>query len=264
MRYICIVTRCMKIFRFVVGLALSIAVVVGIAFAAVSMPKRACSGFDIRINYDGMYPNVEEKDVLQIIDSENAHFVGTAMKNINLELVKEKLQENPYIKTIDEVRFTGTKMKIQITLKQILLHVYTQNNGQFFIDETGEMLPFSLSVKENLFIANGNINDNYVKGKNISNSKSNLNRVFTIAKCIQDNDFYTAQFRQLYVNNHNEVVLIPTVGRHFVLFGNEKLAEEKLFNLQQTYQQGLAYMDMDKYSMLDVRYKNRVIAKKRQ
>ena len=58
-------------------------------------------------------------------------------------------------------------------------------------------------------------------------------------------------------------MLIPTVGRHKVIFGTDKNMEEKLFNLQQTYQQGLAYMGMDQYATLDVRYKNRVIAKKK-
>ena len=77
------------------------------------------------------------------------------------------------------------------------------------------------------------------------------------------NDFYRAQFRQFYVQNNNEVVLVPTVGRHKILFGTDKNMEEKLFNLQQTYQQGLAYMGMDQYATLDVRYKNRVIAKKK-
>ena len=198
-----------------------------------------------------------------MIETTPIQTIGVPMKDIDLEQIAGLLQQNPYIKTVNEVRFSSTKLRIVVTLKNILLHVYTQNGQQYFVDEDGYMLPSSLAVKENVPIVNGKINDAFVNGKNVKDSQSNLHRVFKIASYMHDNEFYRAQFRQLYVQKNNEVVLVPTVGRHKILFGTDKNMEEKLFNLQQTYQQGLAYMGMDQYATLDVRYKNRVIAKKK-
>ena len=253
----------MKIFRLVSAIILCLAVVTGIVFAAVNMPKRSCSGYDLTVNYDGNYPTVNQDDIRQMIETTPIKTIGIPMKDIDLEQIAELLQQNPYIKTVNEVRFSSTRLRIVVTLKNILLHVYTQNGQQYYVDEEGYMLPFSLSVKENVPIVNGKITDEYSDGKNVKDSQSNLHRVFKIASYMHSNDFYRTQFQQLYVMNNNEVMLIPTVGQHKVLFGTDKNMEEKLFNLQQTYQQGLAYMGMDQYATLDVRYKNRVIAKKK-
>ena len=253
----------MKIFRLISAVVLCLAVVTGIVFAAVNMPKRPCSGYDLTVKYDGEYPAINNDDICQMIETTPIKTIGTPIKDIDLEQIAGLLAQNPYIKTVDEVRFSSTKLRIVVTLKNILLHVYTQGGHQYFVDEEGYMLPYSMIIRENVPIVNGKITDAFVDGKNVKDSQSNLHRAFKIAAYMHNDDFYRAQFRQLYVLNNNEIVLVPTIGRHKVLFGTDKNMEEKLFNLQQTYQQGLAYMGMDQYSTLDVRYKNRVIAKKR-
>lgn len=253
----------MKIFRLVTAIILCLAVLAGIVFAAVNMPKRPCSGYELVVNYDGEYPAVKEADIQQMIEDNHIETIGVPLKDVDLEQIAQHLQENPYIEKVNEVRFSSTRLRIVVTLKNILLHVYAQDGSQYFVDENGFMLPFSMVVTENVPIANGKIPDTFVQRKNVKNSGSNLQRVFRIASYMNNDDFYRAQFRQLYVTNTNEVILVPTIGRHKVIFGTDKDMEEKLFNLKQAYQQGLAYMGMDQYTTLDVRYKNRVIAKKR-
>lgn len=253
----------MKIFRLVTAIILCLAVLAGIVFAAVNMPKRPCSGYELVVNYDGEYPAVKEADIQQMIEDNHIETIGVPLKDVDLEQIAQHLQENPYIEKVNEVRFSSTRLRIVVTLKNILLHVYAQDGSQYFVDENGFMLPFSMVVTENVPIANGKIPDTFVQRKNVKNSGSNLQRVFRIASYMNNDDFYRAQFRQLYVTNTNEVILVPTIGRHKVIFGTDKDMEEKLFNLKQAYQQGLAYMGMDQYATLDVRYKNRVIAKKR-
>lgn len=253
----------MKIFRFIVAVLLCAAIVVGIVLAAIQMPKRPCSGYDFKVQYAGEYPAICDSDICKLIAQNNIPTVGVPLKDVELEKIADLLEQNPYVESVDEVRFSSTKLKIQVTLKNILLHVYAQDGSQYFVDEKGNLLPFSMSVKENVMVANGKIAETFARGKNIASGKGNLTRVYKIATCLNDDEFYRAQFRQLYVDAHNEVTLVPTVGRHIVVFGTEANAQEKLFNLQQTYQKGLVYMGMDAYSTLDLRYKNRVIAKKR-
>ena len=56
----------MKIFRLVTAIILCLAVLAGIVFAAVNMPKRPCSGYELVVNYDGEYPAVKEADIQQM------------------------------------------------------------------------------------------------------------------------------------------------------------------------------------------------------
>lgn len=256
----------MKIFRLVTAIILCLAVLAGIVFAAVNMRNRPCSSYELVINYDGEYPAVKEAEILQTIEDNHIEIIGVPRKDIDFDQIAQRLKEISYIKEDIKFQFLNTKLRIMVTMKNILLHVYAQNGNQYFVDEDGFILPFYPAITENVPIANGKISDIAVKNdtlKHVKDCDKNLQRVFRIAAYMNNDDFYRAQFRQLYVTENNEVILVPTIGRHKVIFGTDKDMEEKLFNLKQAYQQGLAYMGMDQYTTLDVRYKNRVIAKKR-
>ena len=81
-----------------------------------------------------------------------------------------------------------------------------------------------------------------------------------MARKINQNDFYEAMFRQIYLNGRNEMELTSTVGGQNILFGGLNNADEKLENLKTVYEKGLSHKGYDTYAQLDARYKNRIIA----
>lgn len=58
------------------------------------------------------------------------------------------------------------------------------------------------------------------------------------------------------------IELVPINGSLTILFGDEVDAEEKFFKIKEIYTNVLPYSADKKYSLIDVRFKNRVIAKK--
>ena len=106
-------------------------------------------------------------------------------------------------------------------------------------------------------IVNGNISDSFKSGKK---APQKVRDALALTKVIQQNDFYQAQFRQIYLNSRNEIELISTIGGQTVLFGSVDNAEEKLRNLKTVYENGLSYKGYNTYAQLDARYKNRIIA----
>jgi len=241
---------------------LTIGIITVAILAIVKMRSRECNKVQVNIQFEGEYPTVTESDVINMIQKSGLQLIGKELKEIDFGEVSAVITQNPFILQTNKIYFQNKSAVIDITLKKLLLHVYPQKGEQYFIDEEGCFLPYSPEVRDNLIIANGNITTQYKPSSRINN-KSMISSIFSIAQLIEENEFYAAQFRQLYVNDQNEIEIIPTVGKHVILFGDEKNAAEKLFNLKETYKNGLAYVGMDQYALLDVRYKNRVIAKKR-
>jgi cell division protein FtsQ len=241
---------------------LTIGIITVAILAIVKMRARECDKIQVTIQFEGEYPTVTESDVINMIKKSGVQLIGKELKEIDLGEVSAVIAQNPFILQTNKIYFQNKSAVIDITLKKILLHVYPQKGEQYFIDENGHFLPYSPEVRDNLIIANGNIKTQYKPDSRIDD-KSIISSIFRIAQLIEENEFYAAQFRQLYVNDQNEIEIIPTVGKHVILFGDEKNAAEKLFNLKETYKNGLTYVGMDQYALLDVRYKNRVIAKKR-
>jgi cell division protein FtsQ len=87
-----------------------------------------------------------------------------------------------------------------------------------------------------------------------------VQEALTLTKAIQEDDFSQAQYRQIYLNNRNELELTTAIGGQNILFGSVDNAAEKLKNLKTVYEKGLSHKGYNTYSQLDARYKNRIFA----
>ncbi|HPD95525.1 MAG TPA: cell division protein FtsQ, partial [Tenuifilaceae bacterium] len=68
---------------------------------------------------------------------------------------------------------------------------------------------------------------------------------------------------QLYVNNSNNIELVPTVGPHIVLLGNLVNFKNKLAKLELLYKKALPVEGWNKYSVINLKYSNQIVCTKR-
>ncbi|HPY81696.1 MAG TPA: hypothetical protein PK548_07670 [Bacteroidales bacterium] len=252
----------MKIIKPLFLLLLSIAIIVIVVIAVVKTQHRICEEIDISIDYSGTSLPVSESELQELLENEGIKIIGEELKSIDEKAIFNTLKKNPFIKEIKPIRLSGNTLHIDIVLRKLIVHVFPLTGSQYFIDEDGVFVPFNKNVKERLPIANGNISETYHAKMTIKEASQPLKTVFEIAKTVEKNQFYHAYFKQLFVNQQNEIEIVPSVGKHIILMSSGADVEEKLFQLEKTCQQGLAYMNPDQYRVLDLRYKNRIIAKK--
>lgn len=253
----------MKKLKAILRILIALSIVAVVVIAIIKMRSRACEKIEVKFHYNGEFLPLDETGVTSMLEDAEIPIIGEELKNIPLHQVSNVLKTNPFVKEIEKMYFTGTSLVISILLKTPLLHIYPLTGEQYFMDEDGMLLPYSPNIKENLMVANGQITEQYNSSYRLNEGKRILRSLYLIAKTIHADPFYNAQFRQMYVNDNLEIELIPTVGNHIVLFGNEERISDKLFILQKTYTDALAYTGMDQYKQLDVRFRNRVIAQKR-
>jgi cell division protein FtsQ len=253
----------MKIVKPLLLIFLSLFAIIVVVIAVVKMQHRICDKIEIVIHSEMKGLTVTQEEVLAILKKNKIKIVGEELREIDQKAIFEKLKAHPYIKQINPIRFSGQKLIIDIELRKVLLHVYPMVGQQYFIDQDGFLLPYNQNVRDRLLIANGYLQAGYRAGTIVRNTDSMLVALYDIAKTIDTSDYYRAQYKQLYVNQENNIELIPTVGSQIILLGKENNVGEKLFQLTEAYRQGLVYMNPDRYSLLDLRYKNRIIAKKR-
>ena len=253
-----------KILRKIIPILLVIGVLVFIVLSFIHMRNRECNDIKVTVQYSGLSSPVSQEDVVALIERGGIATVGIPLKEINTDSIRSLLSTHPYIGEVDNIRFIGKTLSINLVAKEFLLHVYPSAGEQFFISTEGEILPYSDKVQERLIIVNGFINKKYKVGSNITwLKKSPMLSAYNIALAIQKDDFSKAQFRQIYINENQEIELIPSVGRLTILFGDDTDAAEKLVHLREVYRNGLIYTNINQYTQLDVRFKNRVIAKKK-
>ena len=229
----------MRYVKPVVRILLSIMLIVVLVLAFVYMPKQRCERISSVVHTQNESVTVGPKDVDALIANAGIEVVGKAVKEVDPGQIAELLKANPYIENVNFVHFAGRKLVIDYTLREIVLHVFTPK------------------MQDYLMIVNGNVGDSYKVGKK---APKGVRDALSLTEVILANDFYQAQFRQIYLRGNNDIELTSAIGGQTILFGSVENAAEKLANLKTVYEKGLSHKGYNTYAQLDARYKNRIIA----
>ncbi len=251
----------MRYFKAIFRIVLVVSVLAAVVVAVVKVPQRRCETIRVKAHTQNESVLLTQADVEEMLAAEGIEIIGRRVKDVDLTGVAAVLERSPFIKTLNFVRFAGTRLLVDYDLRHIVLHVYDREGGEYFVDEEGCLLPFTPKMTDYLIVANGNIGQTYRKG---AVATRELRQALNVAHKIMADEFYSAQFRQIYLNERGQMELVASVGNQVVLFGSDENADEKLANLKVAYRDGLSRKGYDTYTMLDARYKNRIIARRKQ
>jgi cell division protein FtsQ len=252
----------MKIFKFIASFLLILGILVLMIWAAVKSNDQTCTGISVVIHVSGEPKLITESDVLTILKQNNTEWEGKKMKEIELASINKILAQENYIKSVEKVHFSGSKLQIEITLHDILLAVESKDGKKFLLDVQGTYLPYSPKVENGVMIANGFIPNTFRIKETITPDNNELYELFFVASLIKADAQYAIWFNKMNVNEKQEITLYPSSGKLPVLFGTMQDAEKKLKALKFMYSDVLPYMDDGKYAQLDVRFQNRIVATK--
>ena len=251
----------MRYFKAITRIVLAISILAIVVVAMVKIPQRRCETILVNAHTENESLLLTQSDVESMLADKGIEIVGKRIKDVDLTEVTAILEKSPYIKNVNFIHFAGKNLLIDYDLRNIVMHVYDKNGGQYFVDKYGSLVPFSPKMKDYLIIVNGNVSQTYKAGTKVSKE---LQQVLNVTQKILSDDFYRAQFRQIYLNGEHQMELVASLGNQIVLFGSDENVDEKLANLKTVYKEGLSRKGYNTYAMLDARYKNRVIAKRKQ
>jgi len=237
-------------------------ILVLMVWAIVKSNEKTCTQISVLINAPNESKLYSKSDILHILKQNNIKWEGKVIKEIELSSVHKILAKENYIKSVDRVHFIGSKLQIEVTLYDILLEVQPQNGDKFLLDVNGVYLPYTPKIENDVIVAQGAIPSSFQLKETVSRNNSELYELFSMALLINENSFYKELFHKLYINDKQEIILYPSVGKLPILMGTAQDAQNKLKSLMYMYKDILPYMNEDKYVQLDLRFKNRIIATK--
>jgi cell division protein FtsQ len=252
----------MKILKIIASFLLILGIFVLMIWAIVKTKEQTCTGISVVIHASGETKLIAESDVLAILKQNNAEWEGKKMKELELSFIHKILAQENFIKTVDKVHFSGSKLQIEITLHEILLAVESKEGKKFLLDTQGVYLPYSPKVENDVIIANGFIPNTFHKKETITPEDKELYELFYVASVVKTEPAYATWFNKMSMSEKQEITLYPSSGKLPVLFGTMQDAEKKLKALKYMYSEVLPYTDESKYAQLDVRFQNRIIATK--
>ena len=207
---------------------------------------------EIRINIvdtlERHYMN--DADIINSITKAGLSPVGKDMATVNTAAIEKKLEENRLIKRAECYKTIDGTLRIKIYQRIPVLRIFSAK-GSYYVDNEGEKMPVPENFAAYVPVASGFIEDEFAK-----------KQLYDFALFLQQDKFWNSQIKQIYVSSNGDIELTPAVGNHQIIIGKIENYKENLEKLRLFYEKGLSKVGWNKYSVINLKYKNQVVCTK--
>lgn len=194
---------------------------------------------------------ISESDLVGLLKKAQLDPRNKPMKSINTELIEEELLKNEMISDIQAYKTPSGIIKLEVIQKMPILRILSAN-GNYYVDNQGTTMPISSRYVAYVPVVSGYVEKSFA-----------VSDLYKFALFLQENEFWNDQIEQIYVHSDREVELVPRVGNHRIMLGTLDGFEEKLEHLKLFYEQAIPKMGWEKYSMINLKYKNQIVCTKK-
>jgi cell division protein FtsQ len=242
-----------------------------LGFAASKNKKTPCLELSVSVLNINNHRFVDAEKLKAQIIRELPSIEGHPVKNTILRDINEIVLKNPYVKRSSVFRTIDGNVKVEVTQREPLIRLFNAHNQGYYIDIEGKPMPLSNYYTARVLLAGGHIYSSYSKDLDLtqtlnseeaSSNEKTLANLFKLASFIKQNPFWDAFIDYIHIKPGNKFELTPKNGAHVVEFGTIEQMEEKFQKLETFYLNGLSVAGWDKYSRLNVKYKNQVVCSK--
>lgn len=204
---------------------------------------------------------ISAKEIRKEIKSYLGYDISIAnARELDLFKLEEQLQSDSRINKAEIYLDKNNILHIEVKQKRPIVRIEVTGGEDYYLDYDGSRIPISESVR--VPVVTGEVHtfaEDYRSKK-----KHNLNDVLAVAQRVYDNEFLTSLVDQIDVDEKNEIVLVPKLGRGKIQLGTVADLDKKIYKLKVYYANGLKNIGIDKFDELDLRYRNQVIPRNLQ
>lgn len=215
----------------------------------------------VEINITGASNNffIDKSDVQKTISQYGGkNAVGRPIDNFNLVGIESALKKDVWIRNAQLYFDNNDVLQVSVEEREPIARVFTPGGRTFYIDDSNTMLPLSDKFSARLPVFTGFPSDALVLRKADS---SLLNDVKNLSMEIQKDSFLMAMIDQVDITAERSFEMIPKIGNQVIVFGDASDAEKKFQKLRLFYRKVMPNAGWGKYSIINLQYKNQVVAK---
>jgi len=210
-----------------------------------------CHDLNIVVKQSSGQRFITADDVIANLRNAGLYPVGKPLAAINTGAIETRLKENKLIKQVDCYKTAAGNIGIEIDQKIPILRVLSLS-GNYYIDSEGEIMPVPGNTAVYVPVATGYVERDFAR-----------TRLYHFALFLQEDRFWNNQIEQICIAPNNEVELVPRVGDHRIVLGKLNEYKENLEKLRLFYEKGLKEIGWNKYSVINLKFKNQVVCVKK-
>ena len=256
-----------KVLKILSVIPLLYLIIIPVFFAGFTS-SRPCGGIEVNIRDSSDFHFVTKKQLLNLAIGNSGSISGKPVRDVSLPEIEGRINKLKELKAAEAYITIDGTLHIYADQRNPIMRIMPDEGGDYFVDEEGIMVRKRNLYTPHLHIVGGNINISpaMLEGVSIldtSIKNTILKDIYHIVNYINRNKFWSAQIDQLYVDGNNEIDLIPRVGNQVVHLGTAENFKGKLRNLEAFYEKVMPEVGWNKYSMINLEFKDQIVCKKR-
>ena len=177
--------------------------------------------------------------------------LGDVMNNVNTRKIEETLKQNPFVEQAQCYKTQTGHVYITLSQRMPVIRIKADNGEDYYVDEHGDIMPYTHYVND-IVVATGDITKKY--------AQKSLTKLGTF---LVKHPLWRSQVEQVHVLPDGTIEIVPRVGDHIVYLGMPFDLEQKFNRLEKFYRYGLSEAGWNKYSYINLEFRNQIICKKR-
>ncbi|MGB3775106.1 MAG: cell division protein FtsQ/DivIB [Leeuwenhoekiella sp.] len=203
----------------------------------------------VQVNFEtgnNLFITAAEVDKLLIQSDE--HLTGKDKEALVLKTLEQKLNANAMIAHAEVYMTLNGIVGANIEQRKPLARIEAQI--PYYLDETGSIMPLSPNYSARVPIINGV-------------DKDNISEVFPLVEYIKNDELLNKQIIGLTRHRNGTYTLTPRIMDYRINLGKTEGMESKFNNYKAFYQKTLKDDSLEKYSLVDLRFKGQVVGTKK-
>jgi len=245
------------------------------AFYLVAMPawltsrtsSIICNEIKIDIEDSADFHLVTNREILNLTNSTGMQIIGKRFREISLPVIENRISMLRELRDAEVYTTVDGSLHVYADQRNPVMRVMA-GGGDYFVDDEGVVIKRRKLYTPRLQIVEGNIRitSQMLSGVSILDTtikKSILKDIYKLVGYMREDDFWRAQIDQLYVDNDDEIDLIPRLGNHRIHLGTIENYEGKLRNLEAFYREVLPVTGWNKYELINLEFRDQIVCRRR-
>lgn len=228
-------------------------------FISAKSSEQACT--EVRVIVLGDESFIEQQDIIAMLAEKYGELTGRTLEEIPIHDMEGDLRQIPFVHTAMVTIDMDGLLVVRIAQRQAVVRVINNKGLDFYIDGEGHKMPVSLKYVPRVPVVNGYISEPY-NGVLDSIENQVVRDIFKTAEFISKDSVWNSQIVQLYVNEHQDIELVPRVGNQQIILGNADSLEKKFEKLRLFYTKVVPKTGIAAYKTVNLKFSGQLVCER--
>jgi len=241
------------------GVVLLLGTIMLMGFIGTKSSEQACTA--VRVILLGNESFIEQKDISELLVEKFGELEGRTLESIPIHQIELDLRQIPYVFSAVVTTDMDGLLTVRVKQREAVVRFINRDGPDFYVDLQGHKMPVSLKYVPRVPIANGFISEPY--DGTLDSIKSELVAdVFKTAQYISGDSLWSSQVVQLYVNQEQDIELVPRVGGQRIILGNADSLDKKFEKLLLFYRKIVPKTGINAYKSVSLKFAGQIVCER--